>query len=348
MIADRGKAFYMTADWTHPNNTAAMNTTGPPQLLLSIIIPCFNEALVIRETLARIDRVCRSIPDMDVELICIDDGSSDDTFAILESLAHDDQRLKLIQLSRNFGHQIAVTAGLDMARGDAIVIIDADLQDPPEVIPDMIAKWKEGFDVVYAMRTERPGETYFKTGSARLFYRILRRLSDVSIPVDTGDFRLISRRVAETLATMPERDRYVRGMISWIGFKQTALPYKRSQRLAGESKYTLLRLIQLAMDGILSFSTKPLQISIALGLASAGLAIFGIFYALIMRLFTNIWVQGWTALIIAVLFMGGIQLITIGILGGYVGRTYMETKRRPLYIVNAYKGFDDMDIMKRK
>lgn len=317
-----------------------MNTKRHARPILSIIIPCFNEALVIRETLFRIDRVCSTIPDMDPEWICVDDGSTDDTFDILASLASHDPRLKLIRLSRNFGHQIAVTAGLEAAQGEAIVIIDADLQDPPELIPEMLDKWRQGFDVVYAQRTERAGESRFKKTSASLFYRVLQRLSDIPIPVDTGDFRLISRRVAQTLSDMPERDRFVRGMTSWVGFRQTALPYTRASRHAGETKYTLLKMMRLASDGIMSFSTKPLQISIALGLLCAGIATCGIVYALFMRLFTDIWVQGWTALMIAVLFLGGIQLITIGILGGYVGRIYLESKRRPLYVVSALVGFN--------
>lgn len=317
-----------------------MVAANQERLILSIIIPCFNEARVIKETLVRIDRVCQSIPDMDTELICIDDGSVDETYSILESFAHSEPRLRVIRLSRNFGHQIAVSAGLDAAKGEAIVIIDADLQDPPELIPEMLDKWRQGFDVVYAQRTERPGESRFKKTSASLFYRVLQRLSDIPIPIDTGDFRLISRRVAQTLSDMPERDRFVRGMTSWVGFRQTALPYKRAARHAGETKYTLLKMMRLATDGIMSFSTKPLQISIALGLLCAGIATCGIAYALFMRLFTDIWVQGWTALMIAVLFLGGIQLITIGILGGYVGRIYLESKRRPLYVVSALVGFN--------
>lgn len=205
----------------------------------------------------------------------------------------------------------------------------------------MIAKWKEGYDVVYGTRTERPGESAFKLATARGFYRLLNKLSDVPIPLDTGDFRLMSRAVVDTLRAMPERDRFVRGMVSWVGFKQVALPYKRAERFAGESKYPLRKMLRFATDGILSFSTKPLQLSVALGMASAALSLIGIAYALFLRIFTNTWVEGWTALMIAVLFIGGVQLVSIGILGEYVGRIYSEIKKRPLYVVQEYLGFSN-------
>jgi polyisoprenyl-phosphate glycosyltransferase len=204
----------------------------------------------------------------------------------------------------------------------------------------MIAKWREGFDVVYGTRTERPGESTFKLAAARGFYRLLNYLSDVPIPLDTGDFRLMSRHVVDTLRAMPERDRFVRGMVSWVGFKQVALPYKRSERFAGESKYPLVKMLRFATDGILSFSTKPLQMSVAMGMICACLAILGIVYALFLREFTDIWVEGWTALMIAVLFIGGVQLVSVGILGEYVGRIYSEIKNRPLYVVEEYLGFE--------
>jgi dolichol-phosphate mannosyltransferase len=220
------------------------------------------------------------------------------------------------------------------------VLIDADLQDPPEVIAQMVAKWREGFDVVYGTRTERPGESMFKRATAKGFYRLLNRLSDIPIPLDTGDFRLMSRRVVDTLRAMPEHDRFVRGMVSWVGFRQTALPYRRAERFAGETKYPLRRMLRFATDGLLSFSTKPLQLSIGLGLIASALAFAGIVYALAVRLFTDRWVEGWAGLFIAVLFLGGIQLITVGILGEYVGRIYHEVKRRPLYVVGQRVGLD--------
>ena len=306
--------------------------------LLSIVIPCFNEEEVIGETIRRLQAFCAGVQDLEVELIFVDDGSRDRTRELLRDFAQVDPRVKLLGFARNFGHQIAVSAGIDAAGGDAVVLIDADLQDPPEVVHEMVAKWREGYDVVYGTRTERPGESAFKLATARGFYRLLNRLSDVPIPLDTGDFRLMSRRVVDTLKSMPERDRFVRGMVSWVGFRQTALPYRRALRFAGTSKYPLRKMLRFATDGILSFSIKPLQMSITMGLAAAALSMTGIAYALFLRIFTNVWVEGWTALMIAVLFIGGVQLICVGILGEYVGRIYNEVKRRPLYVVQERIG----------
>lgn len=307
--------------------------------LLSIVVPCFNEDEVISETFKRLNNFCQELKDLDVEIIFIDDGSKDRTLELLKKYAAEDSRIKVICFARNFGHQIAVTAGIDAALGDAVVLIDADLQDPPEVVHQMIDKWKDGYDVVYGTRTERPGESVFKLATARGFYRLLNKLSDVPIPLDTGDFRLMSRAVVDTLRAMPERDRFVRGMVSWVGFKQIALPYKRAERFAGESKYPLRKMLSFAIDGILSFSTKPLQLSVGLGMISALIALAGIVYALFLRVFTSTWVEGWTALMIAVLFIGGVQLVCIGILGEYIGRIYNEIKDRPLYVVQEYVGF---------
>lgn len=310
--------------------------------LISIVIPCYNEEEVISETIKRLKNFCNELDDeLDVELLFVDDGSRDQTRVLLSAIAYEDVRIRIISLARNFGHQTAVTAGIDAARGDAVVLIDADLQDPPEVIHQMITKWREGYDVVYGTRTERPGESAFKLATARSFYRLLNKLSDVPIPLDTGDFRLMSRAVVNTLNAMPERDRFVRGMVSWVGFKQIALPYKRAERFAGESKYPLRKMLKFATDGILSFSTKPLQMSIGLGMFAALISMLGILYALAMRIFTDIHVEGWTLLIIAVLFIGGVQLICVGILGEYVGRIYNEVKRRPLYVVSEYIGFGE-------
>ena len=311
-----------------------------PVPLLSVVIPCYNEEEVIGETMKRLKSFCSELVDLEVELIFVDDGSRDGTKNLLKNFAAEDPRIKLISFARNFGHQIAVTAGIDAANGDAVVLIDADLQDPPEVVHQMIERWREGYDVVYGERTERPGESAFKLTTARGFYRLLNRLSDVPIPLDTGDFRLMSRDVVLALRAMPERDRFVRGMVSWVGFKQIALPYQRAQRFAGASKYPLRKMLRFATDGILSFSTKPLQMSIALGMFCALISLMGIVYALALRLFTQIWVQGWTALMISVLFIGGVQLICVGVLGEYVGRIYNEIKNRPLYIVQEYMGFD--------
>jgi glycosyltransferase involved in cell wall biosynthesis len=312
--------------------------------LISIVVPCYNEEEVIEETIKRLNIFCEQLQPIKTECIFVDDGSRDNTRALLKSLAQKHPHIKIIGFARNFGHQTAVSAGIDAAQGDAVVLIDADLQDPPEVIHAMVAKWQEGFDVVYGTRTDRAGESAFKKSTARLFYRLLNNLSTVPIPLDTGDFRLMSRAVVDVLKSMPERDRFVRGMVSWVGFKQTALPYKRAERFAGVSKYPLRKMLRFATDGILSFSTKPLQISIALGMTAASFALAGIVYAVVLRLFTNIWVEGWTALIIAVLFMGGVQLICLGILGEYVGRIYNEIKRRPLYVVEEHIGFNKPQI----
>ena len=309
--------------------------------LLSVVIPCFNEEEVIGETIKRLRVFCAGLVDLRVELIFVDDGSRDRTRELLRGYAADDERIRIVGFARNFGHQIAVTAGIDAALGDAVVLIDADLQDPPEVVHEMVAKWREGYDVVYGTRTDRPGESAFKLATARAFYRLLNRLSDVPIPLDTGDFRLMSRPVVETLKAMPERDRFVRGMVSWVGFRQIALPYRRAERFAGESKYPLRKMLRFATDGILSFSIKPLQMSITLGLLAAVLAMSGVAYALFLRIFTSVWVEGWTALMIAVLFLGGVQLVCVGILGEYIGRIYNEVKRRPLYVVQERIGFAD-------
>ena len=319
-----------------------MNTTDlQRQPLLSVVIPCFNEEEVIGETHSRLLNFCSELNDLEIELIFVDDGSRDRTRELITGFAEQDSRIKLIAFARNFGHQIAVTAGIDAAQGDAVVLIDADLQDPPEVVHQMIVKWREGYDVVYGTRTERPGESAFKLATARGFYRLLNRLSDVPIPLDTGDFRLMSRPVVDSLKAMPERDRFVRGMVSWVGFRQTALPYRRAERFAGESKYPLRKMLRFATDGILSFSTKPLQLSVGLGMFCALLALLGIFYAMTLRLFTDVWVEGWTALMIAILFIGGVQLISVGVLGEYVGRIYNEIKRRPLYVVQEYINFPE-------
>ena len=318
------------------------------KVLISIVIPCYNEEEVIHETVKRMNVFCSNLDsNLDIELVFVNDGSKDDTLNILKSYAKDDKKIKIISFSRNFGHQVAVTAGIDASKGDAVVLIDADLQDPPEVIYEMIQKWREGYDVVYGVRTHREGETAFKLATAKMFYRFLNKLSDVDIPLDTGDFRLMSRKVVDTIVGMPEKDRFVRGMVSWAGFKQIALPYKRAVRFAGESKYPLKKMIKFAIDGILSFSSKPLQISVYIGVMSAIISVIGIIYALSMRIFTNTWVEGWTALMFTVLFFGGLQLISIGIVGEYIGRIYKELKNRPLYVVDEYIGFENDPNMSR-
>jgi dolichol-phosphate mannosyltransferase len=311
---------------------------SPEKATISIVVPCYNEEKLIAETLKRLCAFAKAADD-DVELIFVDDGSVDQTRQIIKSFDSHGIPVRLVGFSRNFGHQIAVSAGINVANGDAVVLIDADLQDPPEVIPEMIRKWREGYEVVYGVRTERPGESAFKLATARGFYRLINEFSDIPIPFDTGDFRLMSRRVADVLRAMPERDRFLRGMVSWVGFRQAPLPYKRAPRFAGVTKYPLAKMVRFAVDGILSFSIKPLQLSVSLGMTCAAMAVLGIVYALYLRIFTDIWVEGWTALMIAVLFLGGVQLISVGILGEYVGRIYSESKGRPLYVVDEYHGF---------
>jgi dolichol-phosphate mannosyltransferase len=270
----------------------------------------------------------------------VDDGSKDQTPELLRQLSRQDDCVRVVYLSRNFGHQFAVSAGLAHASGAAAIIMDADLQDPPEVMLDMIRLWEAGYEVVYGVRTDRQGETRFKLLTARIFYRLIQWLSDTEMPLDSGDFRLLDRKVVDAIVAMPERDRFVRGMVSWAGFRQIGLPYHRAPRFAGETKYPLSKMVRFAFDGIVSFSIKPLRLSTLVGFISAGLALVGICYALGMRLFTQRWVTGWTAMIIAVLFLGGAQLISLGIISEYIGRLYGEAKRRPLYFVRETLGMD--------
>lgn len=307
---------------------------------ISIVVPCFDESEVIETTIGRLCAFCDSEAEHDFEIIFVDDGSRDDTADRVASFARRDERIKLVRLARNFGHQVAVSAGIDAAAGAAVVIIDADLQDPPEVIHEMIASWRAGFEVVYGVRSERAGESGFKKRTAAAFYRILNRISEIPLPLDVGDFRLMDAKVVEVLKAMPERHRFIRGMVSWIGFRQVGIPYKREARWAGATKYPLQKMIGFASDGIISFSTVPLKLATHLGFLCSGLALAGIAYALLLRLFTSIWVPGWTLLFIAVTFFGGVQLVSIGIIGEYVGRMFMESKRRPLYVVRERVGFD--------
>ena len=308
--------------------------------LLSIVVPCFNEAEVLWETHGRLVRTLRQLDGLDFEIIYVDDGSRDATPDMLREIQALDPRARTLRFSRNFGHQTAVTAGLEHASGDAVVLIDADLQDPPELIAEMVARWREGYHVAYGVRTDREGETRFKLATAKAFYRLLNRLSETEIPLDTGDFRLMDRTVVDALRAMPERDRFVRGMVAWAGFRQIAVPYRRAARFAGESKYPFLKMLRFALDGLTSFSRAPLRLATWMGFLVCGVALAAITYALFLRLFTNNWVTGWTALFIAVLFIGGAQLLSLGVIGEYIGRIYGETKRRPLYLVEEARGFE--------
>jgi dolichol-phosphate mannosyltransferase len=302
---------------------------------LSVIIPIFNEAAVIdelhrrlREVMGRLGALVRSW-----EVVFVDDGSRDASLAMLRELARTEPRFKIVSFARNFGHQMAITAGLDKAEGDAVVIMDADLQDPPEVVEQMIARWREGFDVVYGVRRTRAGETFFKKITAAAFYRVLRAmLGGISIPVDAGDFRLVSRPVVLTLRALRERHRFVRGMVAWVGFKQSPLYYDREARFAGETKYPFSKMLRFALDAITSFSVVPLRLASWLGVATALVAIVYAIAIVYIKVFLGGVVQGWTTLMLAVALGTSAQLFMTGILGEYVGRIYEEIKRRPLYI----------------
>ena len=296
---------------------------------LSVVVPVFNEREVLDELHRRLEGALAGV---DYELLVVDDGSDDGTPEALEALAAADPRTRVITLSRNFGHQAAITAGLDHARGDVIVMLDADLQDPPELIPTMIDHWRRGSDVVYAVRTERAGETRAKLVTARWFYRLFSRLAQIDLTQNAGDFRLLDRRALEALNSMRERSRFLRGMTVWVGFTQTAVPYERAPRAAGETKYTPRRMFRFSLDAISSFSHVPLQVATALGFAVSAIAFLGIPVAIGLKL-AGQYVSGITTVLLAVLLIGGIQLITVGIIGEYLGRVYDEVKRRPLYIV---------------
>lgn len=307
----------------------------------SVIVPMYNEEAVIIETHRRLINVMDSIGE-GYEIIFINDGSRDNTGVIINELCNNNRNTKMIDFARNFGHQIAITAGMDYAAGDCIVIIDGDLQDPPELIPDMIKIWRDGYDVVYGKRKSRKGETFFKKFTAKVFYRILRGLTSVDIPVDTGDFRLIDRRVCEALKQLPERSRYVRGLMSWVGFKQTAIEFERNKRFAGETKYPLKKMLKLAMDGIMSFSYKPLKLASYIGSILSGISFLYLIYVLVQKLFFPETSQsGWTSLIAVNLFFNGIILLMLGIIGEYIGRIYDEAKGRPLYIINELKNMEE-------
>jgi dolichol-phosphate mannosyltransferase len=301
--------------------------------VLSVVAPVFNEVESLDEFAKQISLVMHDLKE-DWELILVDDGSTDGSSDLIRSLVKTDARIRPVIFARNFGHQIAVTAGLDYARGDAIVIIDADLQDPPEVIKDLVAKWREGFEVVYAVRRKREGESWFKLATASLFYRIIYRITDVKIPLDTGDFRLLDRKVADVMRQMRERHRFLRGMAAWVGYRQVGVEYDRHERYAGQTKYPFSKMLKLALNAITSFSYFPLQVATYLGFICAGISILAIPVVAMLRLSNRLALLGQATTLMAVLFLGGVQLITLGILGEYIGRIYDEVKGRPLYIVS--------------
>jgi polyisoprenyl-phosphate glycosyltransferase len=305
----------------------------------SIIAPIYNEIGNIEELYRRVKETLEKTGET-WEILMVDDGSIDGSTDVIRKLALEDEHVKPVIFARNFGHQIAVTAGLDYSMGQAVVIIDSDLQDPPEVILELIAKWKEGYEVVYAQRTEREGETWFKLFTASLFYRLIYRITDVNIPMDTGDFRLLDRKVVDVMIQMRERHRFLRGMSSWVGFKQAGVQYKRSSRYSGVTKYPFKKMIKFASDAITSFSYFPLQMAMYLGFFSAGLSIIAIPIVIILRMIGLHAFIGQATTLIAVLFLGGVQLISLGILGEYIGRLYDEAKGRPLYIVREAPKID--------
>ncbi len=298
----------------------------------SVVAPVYNEIEIVDEFCKRVTDVMDSTGES-WELVLVDDGSSDGSTERILELATVNKHIRPLIFARNFGHQIAITAGWDHARGDAVTIIDADLQDPPEVILEMIEKWKEGYQVVYAVRAEREGESWFKLWTASLFYRLIYRITDVKIPVDTGDFRLMDRKVVDVLKSMKERYRFPRGMSAWVGFKQVGVEYKRAARFAGETKYPFTKMLKLALTAITGFSFFPLQVASYFGFASSGLAILVIPIVIAMRMTGSQFLEGQASTLIAVLFLGGVQLISLGILGEYIGRLYDEAKGRPLYII---------------
>jgi polyisoprenyl-phosphate glycosyltransferase len=304
--------------------------------LLSVVAPVYNEEELIEEF---VSRARDAVADFEYELILVDDGSSDRTGELLDRIAHANPRVRVIHLSRNFGHQAALTAGLEHAAGDVVAMIDADLQDPPELIPDMISRWSQGADVVYAVRQQREGETAFKLATARWFYKLFDKLAQVDLEPNSGDFRLLDRRALDALLTMTERSRFLRGMTVWVGFTQTAVSYERDARQAGETKYTLRRMLRFSLDAITSFSHLPLQLATYAGMLSAGIAFIAIPVVILLRVLGS-YLPGFGAITIAVLLLGGIQLIALGLIGEYVGRIYEEVRHRPTYIVRAVHGAD--------
>ena len=302
------------------------------KITYSVVAPIYNEIEIIEEFSKRVADVMNSTGET-WELVLVDDGSTDGSTARIRELASVNQHIRPVIFARNFGHQIAVTAGLDYSRGDAMIIIDADLQDPPETILNLIEKWREGYEVAYAVRAEREGESWFKKVSAALFYRVIFRITDVNIPLDTGDFRLLDRKVVDVMNSMRERHRFLRGMSAWVGFKQIGVEYTRAARFAGETKYPFKKMLKLALNAVTGFSYFPLQLASYFGFASAGIAIIAIPAVIILRMSGSQQLTGQATTLIAVLFLGGVQLISLGVLGEYIGRLYDEAKGRPLYIV---------------
>ncbi len=310
------------------------------EINISVAVPVYNEIESLPELYDRVKAVLDDLGEP-WELILIDDGSTDGSSEWIEAISVDDPHVRPVIFARNFGHQIAVTAGMDFSQGRAVIIMDSDLQDPPELISDLVEKWREGYEIVYAVRTEREGETWFKKTTAALFYRLINRITDVEIPLDTGDFRLMDRQAVDALSQMRERHRFPRAMAAWVGFRQTGVPYKRAARFAGETKYPFRKMLRLALNAITGFSYFPLQIATYLGFFTAGVSIIAIPIVIAFRLVGSPAFLGQATTLIAVLFLGGVQLISLGILGEYIGRIYDEAKGRPLYIVRNPISLED-------
>ncbi len=308
---------------------------------VSVVIPMYYEEEVANECYNRMVKVLTSLENYDYEIVFINDGSKDKTFEILEEIAKNDNKVKVISFARNFGHQCAVTAGLQYVTGDAIVIIDADLQDPPELIPEMLKLWEDGNEVIYGKRKTREGESKFKLLTAKMFYKTLNALSDVEIPKDTGDFRLVDKKVVDVINSLPEHNKFLRGLFSWVGFKQSAFEYERKERFAGKTKYPLKKMLKLASDGIISFSTKPLKMVGGLGIFSVIISILILIYSILSFAFKwNNLTAGWTSLMVMMTFLGGIILISLWMIGEYISRIYDEVKGRPQYIIDKKINID--------
>jgi polyisoprenyl-phosphate glycosyltransferase len=314
---------------------------GSDVILVTIVIPVYNEAEVLPTLYDRLTRVLEGLVES-YEIIFVNDGSQDDSALFLRDFQARDARVKFLNFSRNFGHQIAITAGLDYSSGQTVVVMDADLQDPPEVIPQLIEQWRKGYDIVFAVRAKRQGEGFFKRATAAIFYRLFRCMTATEIPLDAGDFRLMSQRAVEALQSIRERNRFIRGLAGWIGFRQTSVTYVRDVRQAGETKYPLKKMLRFALNGLMSFSLVPLQLASYLGFLISSIGFFYIVYAIGLKLFTDQVVLGWTSVMVAVLFLGGVQLVSLGIIGEYIGRIYEEVKQRPLYVVDEAKGFEQL------
>jgi len=317
-----------------------MSDQGTSRPVFSIVIPIYNEEAVVPLLLHRLDQL---LPRLDgpAEVIFVDDGSRDTSSIVLAARSRENPSFKFLRLSRNFGHQVAITAGMDRARGDAIIVMDADLQDPPELVLEMIAKWREGFEIVHAQRLSREGESPFKKATANIFYRIINKLASVDIPRNVGDFRLIDRRVLDAFGTMREKDRFVRGMFAWMGFRQTVVPFHRPPRAAGETKYPLRKMLRLAINGIVSFSDAPLRAALWMGMAVSALALAYAAWIMVGSLFGSDYVRGWSSTVVITSFLIGVNMLMTGIMGLYVGRIHNEVKGRPLYLVGNAVGFEE-------